>query len=96
MAAELLTSQRSELTQSCDVENQVNSRGCLRFLSDLTVRDGEVYEENARADSRWYRRFLDAGVEVNGIKPVPRELRTQNDPNKLFTVFFTCLLCILP
>ncbi|KAF4345329.1 Purine-cytosine permease FCY22 [Fusarium beomiforme] len=46
--------------------------------------------------SKWFRRMLDAGVEENGILPVPPEQRTQTQPSNLFTVFFTCLLCILP
>lgn len=46
--------------------------------------------------SRWYLKLLDAGVEENGIRPVPPEERTQTEYNELFTVFFTCLLCVLP
>lgn len=46
--------------------------------------------------SRWYRKVLDAGVEENGILPVPPEERTQTQHSNLFTVFFTCLLCVLP
>ncbi|KAM0432732.1 hypothetical protein ACHAPT_004434 [Fusarium lateritium] len=46
--------------------------------------------------SRWYRKVLDAGVEENGIRPVPPEERTQTQHSNLFTVFFTCLLCVLP
>ncbi|KAF5532146.1 Purine-cytosine permease FCY22 [Fusarium napiforme] len=46
--------------------------------------------------SRWYRKLLDAGVEENGVRPVPIEERTQTQHSNLFTVFFTCLLCILP
>lgn len=46
--------------------------------------------------SRWYKRVLDAGVEENGVRPVPIEERTQTQHSNLFTVFFTCLLCILP
>ncbi|KAF4975816.1 hypothetical protein FZEAL_7435 [Fusarium zealandicum] len=49
-----------------------------------------------RAASRWYRKLLDAGVEENGIEPVPPEQRTQTEHSNLFTVFFTCLLCVLP
>ncbi|KAJ3509443.1 hypothetical protein NM208_g15668 [Fusarium decemcellulare] len=45
---------------------------------------------------RWYRKVLDAGVEENGIRPVPPEERTQTQYSNLFTVFFTCLLCVLP
>lgn len=53
---------------------------------------------NAKAGvvSRWYRGVLDAGVEENGFRPVPIEQRTQTQHSNLFTVFFTCLLCILP
>lgn len=45
---------------------------------------------------KWYRKLLDAGVEENGIQPVPPEERKETSSNKLFTVFFTCLLCIVP
>lgn len=82
-----------------DVESQA-SRGlrgrCRRLLAALAVRDGEVYDGVARDRITWYTRLLNAGVEENGIKPVPAELRTETEYNKLFTVFFTCLLCILP
>ncbi|XEV05893.1 hypothetical protein FSHL1_011180 [Fusarium sambucinum] len=46
--------------------------------------------------SKWYRLLLQAGVEQNGIRPVPPEERTETQHSNLFTVFFTCLLCILP
>jgi hypothetical protein len=66
------------------------------FVSLLTVKDGEVYEVNYDKKPKWYRRLLDAGVEENGIKPVPLEQRTSTQYSNLFTVFFTCLLCLLP
>ncbi|KAK3688586.1 permease for cytosine/purines, uracil, thiamine, allantoin-domain-containing protein [Podospora appendiculata] len=44
----------------------------------------------------WYQRLLDAGVEENGIRPVPVEQRTKTRYSNLFTVFFTGLLCLLP
>ena len=67
------------------------------LLSKLQVRDGEVYEaSSAESNPRWYQRLLDAGIEENGIKPVPLEHRTSTRYNYLFTVFFTCLLCLLP
>ncbi|KAK0636958.1 permease for cytosine/purines, uracil, thiamine, allantoin-domain-containing protein [Bombardia bombarda] len=44
----------------------------------------------------WYQRLLDAGIEENGIKPVPVGQRTSTQYSNLFTVFFTCLLCLLP
>lgn len=96
MVAEPQLFERSELPQSRDVENQVGPRRRHRFLAGLFVSDGEVYDANEGTNSKWYRWLRDAGVEANGIKPVPRELRTESDSNKLFTVFFTCLLCILP
>ncbi|KAI1190445.1 NCS1 nucleoside transporter [Nemania serpens] len=66
------------------------------FASLLAVEDGVVYKPAAEEHTRWYRRLLDAGVEENGIKPVPAEERTNTQYNNLFTVFFTGLLCILP
>jgi hypothetical protein len=66
------------------------------LLSSLTVNDGEVYEVDYDMKPKWYRRLLDAGVEENGIKPVPLEQRTSTQYSNLFTVFFTCLLCLLP
>lgn len=66
------------------------------LLSRLTVKDGEVYEVQAEKNPGWYQRLLDAGVEENGIKPVPVEHRTSTRYLNLFTVFFTCLLCLLP
>jgi calcineurin-like phosphoesterase family protein len=71
-------------------------RFVMDFVSLLTVKDGEVYEVNYDKKPKWYRRLLDAGVEENGIKPVPLEQRTSTQYSNLFTVFFTCLLCLLP
>ncbi len=67
-----------------------------RVLSLLTVEAGEVYEAHPDKNSKWYQKLLDAGVEENGIKPVPVEHRTSTQYNNLFTVFFTCLLGLLP
>lgn len=66
------------------------------LASLLAVEDGVVYKPEAAEHTRWYRKLLDAGVEENGIKPVPVEKRTNTQYNNLFTVFFTGLLCILP
>ncbi|KAK3318512.1 permease for cytosine/purines, uracil, thiamine, allantoin-domain-containing protein [Apodospora peruviana] len=67
-----------------------------KLISKLTVEEGEVYEvDPAENNPRWYQNLLDAGVEENGIKPVPIEQRTSTQYNELFTVFFTCLLTIL-
>ncbi|KAF4964865.1 hypothetical protein FSARC_7256 [Fusarium sarcochroum] len=46
--------------------------------------------------SKLHKLLVDAGVEENGIRPVAPEERTQTQHSNLFTVFFTCLLCILP
>ncbi|KAK3379953.1 permease for cytosine/purines, uracil, thiamine, allantoin-domain-containing protein [Lasiosphaeria ovina] len=62
----------------------------------LTVKDGEVYEVHSEKHPRWYQRLIDAGIEENGIRPVPIERRTSTQYGHLFTVFFTCLLCLLP
>ncbi|KAF4437416.1 hypothetical protein F53441_13050 [Fusarium austroafricanum] len=45
--------------------------------------------------SKLYQLMLDAGIEENGVRPVPPEERTQTQHNNLFTVLWTCLLCIL-
>ncbi|KAK3936383.1 permease for cytosine/purines, uracil, thiamine, allantoin-domain-containing protein [Diplogelasinospora grovesii] len=66
------------------------------LTSILAVQAGEVYEYNPQKNPKWYQRLLDAGVEENGIKPVPIEHRTITAYNNLFTLFFTCLLNLLP
>jgi hypothetical protein len=66
------------------------------LTSRLAVRDGEVYQRHSENNPRWYQRLLDAGVEENGIKPVPLEERTITQYSNLFTVFFSGLLCLLP
>ena len=67
-----------------------------RLISKLVVKDGEVYKFDPEKNPKWYQRLLDAGVEENGIKPVPLEYRTVTQYSNLFTVFFTCLLNLLP
>ncbi|KAK4193739.1 hypothetical protein QBC35DRAFT_510971 [Podospora australis] len=62
----------------------------------LRVEEGEVYHSEPEKNPGWYQRLLDAGVEENGINPVPLEERTSTQYGNLFTVFFTCLLCLLP
>jgi len=91
-----------------DLENQQSDGDTPRHSNDqyhgfgaglvnkLRVKDGEVYEGHTDNHPRWYKRLLDSGFEENGIKPVPLELRTSRQYNNLFTVFFTCLLCLLP
>jgi hypothetical protein len=73
---------------------QLGKHGGL--ISMLVVKEGEVYEQHPERNPKWYQRLLDAGVEENGIKPVPVEKRTNTNYTNLFTVFFTALLCLLP
>jgi hypothetical protein len=75
---------------------RIRSRTAGGIISRLAVRDGEVYERNSEKHPKWYQRLLDAGVEENGIKPVPLEQRTITQYSNLFTVFFSGLLCLLP
>ncbi|KAI4602900.1 hypothetical protein KJ359_008120 [Pestalotiopsis sp. 9143b] len=64
--------------------------------SFLAVEPGAIYNPEAASHPKWYQRLLDAGVEENGVKPVPVEERTNTAYNNLFSVFFTALLCVLP
>lgn len=96
----------TERVSSGDLENQGLNQQNLspqtqhplarRLFKILAVKDGEVYESNPEKNPRWYQKLLDAGIEENGIKPVPVDQRTLTQYNNLFTVFFTCLLCLLP
>lgn len=84
--------------ESRDLESQDRDepKKWARLISFLNVKDGEVYEVDRDKNPKWYQKLLDAGVEENGIKPVPLEQRTSTQYSNLFTVFFTCLLCLLP
>lgn len=66
------------------------------FASFLSVEEGIVWKPEAQQNPKWYQRLLDAGVEDNGIKPVPVEKRTDTRYYNLYTVFATALLCVLP
>lgn len=66
------------------------------MASFLKVEPGAIYKPEAAKHPMWYQRLLDAGVEENGIKPIPVEERTNTSYNNLFSVFFTALLCVLP
>lgn len=65
-------------------------RGVGDDQSDISVK------QVALARLRWYRKLIDAGVEENGIRPVPLEKRIDTAYDNLFTVWFTDLLCVLP
>lgn len=80
--------------QVTESQRQPKHRG---FLSFLKVDDGEVYDDiDLEKRPKWYQMFLDTGAEENGIKPVPLSKRTNRQYSNLFTMFFTCLLCLLP
>ncbi|PKS09029.1 hypothetical protein jhhlp_003642 [Lomentospora prolificans] len=66
------------------------------IASFLHLESGDVYTMRPEKNSKWYQKLLDLGIEENGIKPVPVELRTQTKYSDIFTVFFSCLLNILP
>jgi hypothetical protein len=102
MAVASLSSEERPRSPIPDVEkhteatrSQYNSHPSW-LLSLLRVDDGEVYESNPEKHPRLYQRFLDTGAEENGIKPVPLFKRTNRQYSNLFTMFFTCLLCLLP
>lgn len=88
----------TDMTASSCQSHTVPSSRWRRFLASLTPEEGEVYHPDTERSGKpkWYRRLLDAGFEENGIKPVPIEERTSTQYSNLFTVFFTCLMCLLP
>ncbi|KAI1327128.1 NCS1 nucleoside transporter [Xylariaceae sp. FL0255] len=79
--------------QHASKSSNAGGRGIIDLLA---VEDGVVYKSDVEGRPKWLQLILDAGVEENGIKPVPVEKRTNTQYNNLFTVFFTGLLCILP
>jgi hypothetical protein len=95
-----MTTNDSDLNQPRDLEKQAPLPGSEKnhggIVSLLAVGAGEVYEPHPEKNPRWYQKLLDSGVEENGIKPVPLENRTNTNYSNLFTIFFTCLLCLLP
>ena len=66
------------------------------LVTTFAANNNEECEKHESTHSKWYRKLIDAGVEENGIRPVPLDERNQTQYNELFTVFFTCLLCVLP
>lgn len=102
MAASSLSSHEGNRTPAQDVEKQTDVEDSHYkshpggFISLLKVKDGEVYEFDPEKNPKWYQRFLDTGAEENGIKPVPLSQRKNRQYSNLFTMFFTCLLCLLP
>ena len=65
------------------------------FTTRIAANDDENRLKPARVP-RWYTKLVEAGVEENGVRPVPPKQREQTQYNNLFTVFFACLLCVLP
>ncbi|KAF9881831.1 NCS1 nucleoside transporter [Colletotrichum karsti] len=88
---------QKEQAEVYDMESQSPvSKGQGGITELLEVQDGEVYRKGNSQNPRWFQRLLDAGVEENGIRPVPIEERTNTNYSNLFTVFFSSLLCLLP
>jgi hypothetical protein len=91
------TNEKEATAQLHDLESQTpEHKRHVGIVDLLKVEDGVVYETHPERNPKWYQKLLDAGVEENGIKPVPVEKRTNTRYNNLFTIFFTCLLCLLP
>lgn len=101
----IMNSEPSLISRTVPVGDDLEANR-IPYWPDQTKNDGNDDGPNAEVaasvkrmkviPSRWYRKVLDAGVEENGILPVPPEERTQTQHSNLFTVFFTCLLCVLP
>ncbi|KAK1965127.1 NCS1 nucleoside transporter [Colletotrichum sublineola] len=72
------------------------SKGHGGIAELATLEDGKMCHDEGSRNPKWYQRLLDAGVEENGVLPVPLEKRTNTNYSNLFTVFFTSLLCLLP
>ncbi|KAJ0309949.1 hypothetical protein COL516b_002452 [Colletotrichum fioriniae] len=82
-----------EQADTYDMESQPTvSKGHVGITQLLTVQDGDQDREETRRNPKWYQRLLDAGVEENGIQPVPLGERTNTNYSNLFTVFFTTQL----
>lgn len=79
--------------QDVQQEAAVAQGGIFSIFSQMP---GEVYAAHPEQNAKWYQKLLDLGIEENGIKPVPVEFRTQTRYSDIFTVFFACLLNILP
>lgn len=94
-------SSRTSLTQKdeadiYDMESQSPApKGHGGITELLAVQDAEI-SQGKSGHNQWYQRLLDAGVEENGIRPVPIEGRTNTNYSNLFTLFFSSLLCLLP
>lgn len=88
----------SSRSKSGDLEAGVSAqeKHHSNAASFLTAEPGAIYKPNPDNHPKWYQRLLNAGLEENGIKPVPLDQRTNTSYNNLFSVFFTALLCVLP
>lgn len=88
---------QKEKAEAYDMESQSPVSKANGGIAELmAVQDGEVHQKGSRQNPKWFQRLLDAGVEENGIQPVPIEERTNENYSNLFTVFFSSLLCLLP
>ncbi|TDZ26219.1 Purine-cytosine permease FCY21 [Colletotrichum orbiculare MAFF 240422] len=91
------STKQKEQIEVFDMESQSpapKSHGGITEL--MTVQDGDADQKDRGRKFKWYQRLLDAGVEENGIRPVPAAERTNTNYSNLFTVFFSSLLCLLP
>ncbi|KAK1782491.1 purine-cytosine permease [Copromyces sp. CBS 386.78] len=85
--------QHDDQAQTTTATRGFRSSSWHKFLRNKDAQANNIpFKENPK----WYQNLIDVGVEENGIQPVPIEGRTSTQYNQLFTVFFTCLLSLLP
>ncbi|KAK1988533.1 NCS1 nucleoside transporter [Colletotrichum cereale] len=88
---------KRQSAETYDMESQSTaSKSHGGVIQMVAVEDAEIDHKESNRKPKWYQCLLDAGVEENGVLPVPLEKRTNTNYSNLFTVFFTSLLCLLP
>ncbi|KAL0472296.1 hypothetical protein QR685DRAFT_231759 [Neurospora intermedia] len=61
-----------------------------------TMKEGDADDNRSKkGNPTWYQKLIDAGIEENGIQPVPLQGRTSTQYNQLFTVFLYWLVVFI-
>lgn len=87
---------RARETQDADLETGQGQEPSTTNQTTTETLTNDHEDQKLGNRPKWYLKLVEAGVEENGVRPVPPEQRQQTQYNNLFTVFFTCLLCVLP